>query len=536
MKRKDFLWQLSALAGALPFAAGCSGKQKMIPGKLLGATASVGHLLRDKTFNAAADKVCEYDTVIIGAGISGLAAAHTLAKKGHPNFVVLDLEEQHGGNAISGKNAVSAHPWGAHYVPLPNNDLKEYLEFLKECGVVTGYDQNGLPVYNEYHLCFEPEERLYINGSWQQGLIPSSGLNEEDRAQIERFLLEMDKFRKAKGNDGKDAFAIPVNASSKDERFTSLDTITLSNWLSQEKFTSKYLLWYCDYCCRDDFGSESENTSAWAGIHYFAARKGVAANAKQQDVLTWPEGNGFLANQLFSAIGNRFIPGKLAVKITEISSGVEILTIDATTGKKAIYRCRKCIAAIPQFVLSRMLNDLERTALVQQYFSYTPWLVANITTAKPEERSGESMCWDNVIYGGKSLGYVNACHQHIGIPAQPEKTILTWYRPFSAGSPMENRKKLHALPEEELKRMVIEDLSAVHPNLEDVAENIDLMIWGHGMVRPTPGFIHSGIREKLAAPLREKIFFAHTDLAGISIFEEGFYQGFHAAKSLISTL
>jgi len=53
-----------------------------------------------------------------------------------------------------------------------------------------------------------------------------------------------------------------------------------------------------NYCCKDDYGSTLENTSAYAGLHYFCARRAKAANAESSAVLTWPEGNSFLVNKL----------------------------------------------------------------------------------------------------------------------------------------------------------------------------------------------------------------------------------------------
>jgi hypothetical protein len=90
---------------------------------------------------------------------------------------------------------------------------------------------------------------------------------------IEKFLQQMDQFREAKGTDGKYAFAIPVDQSSKDPLFVQLDSISMKTWMEQQHFTSEYLHWYVNYCCRDDFGTNHHQISAWAGIHYFAGRK-----------------------------------------------------------------------------------------------------------------------------------------------------------------------------------------------------------------------------------------------------------------------
>jgi predicted NAD/FAD-dependent oxidoreductase len=125
--------------------------------------------------------------VIVGGGVSGLSAARWLKNEGVDNFVILDLEKTMGGNAVNGKNDVSSFPWGAHYIPTPNNNLTEYLSFLEESKVITGYDEAGLPVYNDYYLCSDPQERLYINGEWQDGLIPHAGVPDKDKQQIKVF-------------------------------------------------------------------------------------------------------------------------------------------------------------------------------------------------------------------------------------------------------------------------------------------------------------------------------------------------------------
>ena len=57
---------------------------------------------------------------ILGAGVAGLSAAWRLHRRGVTDFTVLELEDRPGGTSRSGENAVSAFPWGAHYVPAPH--------------------------------------------------------------------------------------------------------------------------------------------------------------------------------------------------------------------------------------------------------------------------------------------------------------------------------------------------------------------------------------------------------------------------------
>src|SRR6185503_51576 len=117
----------------------------------------------------------------------------------------------------------------------------------EESGVITGRNEKGLPVYDEYMLCFDPQERLYINGHWQDGLIPGVGLPAEDREEIARFLREMEVFRHAKGSDGLDVFAIPVDRSSKDTQYVALDKMTMLEWMQQKDYRSPWLKWYVNY-------------------------------------------------------------------------------------------------------------------------------------------------------------------------------------------------------------------------------------------------------------------------------------------------
>ncbi len=83
------------------------------------------------------------------------------------------------------------------------------------------------------------------------------------------------------------------------------------------------------------------------------------------------------------------------------------------------------------------------------------------------------------------------------------------------------------------KQLVFEDLKIAHPNIEEVTETIDIHLLGHGMISPTPGFIFGEAKEKAAESIADKVFFAHTDLAGISIFEEAFHQGINVVNRIL---
>lgn len=532
MKRRDFIQTTLALSGLAALTPSCT-QTKKIGGRIIGASANVGHLLRNKSFDQPSS-FFQKDIVIVGAGVSGLSAAYHLQKAGITDFFVLDLEEKAGGNAACGSNSTSAYPWGAHYVPVPNNSLTDYLRFLEECKVITGYNENGLPVYNELFLCFDPEERLYINGQWQEGLVPQFGVPTEERKQIERFLALMNDYRYKKGGDGKEAFALPVDASSNDHDFLQLDRLTMKDWLQQNGFTSAYLHSYVNYCNRDDFGTNHDAVSAWAGVHYFACRKGKGANATHHDVLTWPEGNGWLVAQLQKNIQPQLKTGCLVTRVAVKGEGVVIHYLDINAKKLIGIEAKHCIMAVPQFVAARLLRDESRLQTVQQHLHYVPWMVANITVNKLEERSGPPLSWDNVIHNSPSLGYVEATHQLV--TQHRPKRNLTYYLPLTDGTVAEARKAAQRKTHEEWVKEIIDDLKRIHPNMQEATEEINVQLWGHAMAQPLPGLIKGKVRQSLAASIDYRIHFAHTDLAGVSLFEEAFYQGLAAAKKATQNL
>lgn len=532
VSRKEFLISLLGIfpaAGLLLQSCG-SNKYAHIKGSIIGAAAGRGHLLRNPHFETP-EVIIPKDVVIVGGGIAGLSAARKLKEQGI-DVILFELDTRVGGNAVSDNNKVSAYPWGAHYLPIPDHRDKELLSFLETCGCIEGYDASGLPIYNELYLCFDPEERLYINGFWQEGLVPHFGVPSTDRKQIERFFELIAAFKTAKGADGKDAFCIPVKNVSSDSRFVALDTITFDAYLQQQGLTSSYLHWYLDYCCRDDYGTNIHETSAWAGIHYFASRKGLAANSESSTVLTWPEGNAWLVQQFRKQLSENISTDILVYQVDIDAKGkVQVDCFNFKTNRSERIICNQVIMATPQFIGHKLLAP----AIVNENrsvssFTYAPWMVANITVSEMPESKGQPMSWDNVFYGSKSLGYVDATHQHVKLFSKQK--VLTYYLPLADGAPADERKLAYERSYDDWVQIICKEFEKVHQGSSAYIEHIDIWLWGHGMIRPVPGFLTGNERKQAAQPVQGKIFFAHSDLSGISIFEEAFHQGLDAAMAL----
>lgn len=536
--RKGFLIRAGLVSGGI-FLNACvrnlgksANKYSHIKGELKGPDEKAGHLLRDKISFQEPISSRFVKTIIIGSGISGLSAARWLKKEGHHDFELLELEDHAGGNSHTRSNTTSSYPLGAHYITIANNEDQLLIDFLQEVNVITHFEK-GLPFYNEFYLCFDPEERLLINGQWQEGLIPQFGLKKEDKEQISKFFSLISELKKAKGKDGKYAFDIPLDKSSTDPLYRKLDQLSFKAYLLQQGFNSKYLLWYLNYCCKDDYGQKTDDVSAWAGLSYFAGHKGKAANAEEGAVLTWPEGNGWLVNQLRATLKDHIRTSSMVHSVRQLSDGkIAIDFIDLLKKKTCRIIAEDIIVASPQFVNKRILKAIGRPIFDIECISYSPWMVANITVNNfPSAEGAKGLCWDNVPYDKPSVGYVYAGHQATDV-SSPLK-VITYYLPLCDQESRISRLAAYSRNYDQWLDLIIPELEFMHPGITAVIENIEVWVWGHGMVIPRVNYLWGGDRQRAALPVDHQIFFAHTDLSGISLFEEGFHQGIRAAKELL---
>jgi hypothetical protein len=532
LSRRVFL-----VTGAITLGIACAtpfipprGRRRRFGGSIVGGNSSLGHALRDGQLPRPSE-TAEAGIVIVGGGIAGLAAARRLHRSGFSDFRLLELEARTGGNAISGRNEVSAFPWAAHYVPIAGSDMVEVRKLFEELGVVTGYDSTGLPVYSEEYLCADPMERLFIEGRWQEGFVPQLGIAVSDQQAIDSFLSEMRRLKALRGRDGRRAFTIPVDASSQDEEFTRLDSLTMEEYLRDHGWLdSSPLRWYVNYCCRDDYGAGIEKISAWAGIHYFASRDGRAANAPGYEVVTWPEGNGWFVRQMQSGL-EEHIHSSCAVWNVEQQGGLwQLDYYDAERKKSVRLRARGVVWAAPRFVAQRAVRPLREQPTVARAPVYSPWMVANLTLDALPAGHGMDLAWDNVFYAGRSLGYVVATHQNVH--PFPKRTVITYYEPLDEDEPTVARQKALARSYEDWCDLVVAELGIAHPELVNHITHLDVWVWGHAMVRPVPGFIWGPARSRMLQPLPNLVF-AHSDLSGIAIFEEAYTYGVRAADTLL---
>ena len=555
MQRRDLLGAAGALA-----LVGCDSPAR-IEGGFTGIDMARGHALRDHALGRAVPPVVRRTRVVIaGGGVAGLAAARALRLAGIDDFVLLELEDSAGGNSRGGAVNGIACPLGAHYLPVPGDDASEVQDLLEELGLRRRVA--GRWEYDERYLCHSPQERLFFNGEWQDGLLPMQGVGANTLAQYRKFARRIEELRHTAH------FAIPMAKAPLTRTLFALDALNFKAWLGREGLDDLHLRWYLDYCCRDDYGAGLAHVSAWAGIHYFASRHGFHvpgdASATTGDagdetgqgsaVLTWPEGNAWLTRRLAAPLGERLKPAHVVTRIADGRHGVEVDAFDVATNTSVRWQAERCIVALPVFVAARVVQnspDLLRHAAA--HLRYAPWLVANVHVRAPlaDSLRGAAPSWDNVIYGTRGLGYVDARHQ--SLDPTPHGTVLSWYRPLGpstydandgagAAGGDEGRRRLQHRPWSAWRDEMLAELSVPHPDIAALATRIDITRYGHAMAIPAPGLLSkigmqrlSGGRNQLskleqARVTSGRLYFAHADWSGYSIFEEAFTRG-HAAGS-----
>lgn len=527
---------LAGLLGVPAALAACKTAQQtgVPPGEIVGVSNQIGHRIRDGlTVEVPADRWQQVPVVIVGGGVAGLSAAWQFLSSGFEDFILIELEASPGGTSRSGASSTVAYPWGAHYLPAPTKENVELIRLLDEMGLVEGEDEFGEPAIAEQYLCRDPEERVFFKGRWYEGLYLQAGASQDDIAQLDSFNNEVNRWVGWRDSKHRRAFAIPISFASDDPEVTFLDKLTMGEWLEQKGYTSPRLRWLVDYACRDDYGMTASNVSAWAGLFYFASRVSTPGE-EPRPLITWPEGNGRLVAHLYRKAESKVRLGLAVCDIVPADSkgkaGIDVIAVDHTERASLGVHAEQVVFAAPHFISKYLIRPYrDRSPAHVSAFEYGSWMVANLALSGRPRSLGFPLAWDNVLYESPSLGYVVATHQR-GLDYGP--TVFTYYYPLCDDDTSAARAKLLGTDRDHWADVVMTDLGRAHQGLDRLVNRIDIMRWGHAMIRPKPGFIWGPDRQAAARPFRG-IHFAHSDLSGIALFEEAFHQGSRAAREVL---
>ncbi len=550
MKRRDFIKKSFTSLISIPYVnllSSCNKDSLPFSGQIIGESFKYGHLLRDHKLKSPANLKTgnTYSCIIVGGGCSGIASGWKLQQEGINDFLILEKDSQLGGTAKSGKNGISEYPWGAHYIETPTQQAKYLYPLYEDLGIILGYQDNGWPIVNSEYIVKDPEVLLHTNNGWDHSRFPYSIASIHDKNTYKAFQNKIYSYYLSKGNDGKPAFTLPISACSTDKRFTSLDQITMKDYLASEELKSPLLHWYIDITCRDNFGLCIDKISAWVAINYFATNltQFDPKDYKKHPVhtLTWAEGNNYLVKGMSRLFKRENIQLNALVSSVENINNYVIVTIyDIISQQFVTHKAKSVIFALPKFLLNHICPEAKDRAIHQSMFQYAPWLVANLQVKYPPNKN--TLAWDNIYYKplksieNWSLGYVISNHQDkrlLNRSIQPMN--LTFYAPLIQSDTKSERNNLLHKDWDYWAHRIIKDLQIMHPNIHQLIDKLDIYKWGHAMIQPQPNFIWGKSRQEMKKPIK-RIFMAHCDVEGLPIFEQAVYSGFRASEEVLAYL
>jgi len=551
LNRRDFFHLLAA--GTLADAAtGCADRNGMMqrrvdfPGRIRGEDPAACHRLAAGRPRLPLPGPVQADTplrdvVIVGAGLSGLAAAWALHRAGVDDLVVLERTDDIGGVSRGGHLQGQPCPWGAHYVGLPDPDSPVIMSLLSDVGIITDFTRDHRPIIDPRYRVHKPEVNLYHARSHSRGFYPWALASAEDLAEFRSFRRHMYRWSRWRDARGRPAFQLPVAYATRAEEVRRLDDLTMATYLDAEGFTSGLLRGYVDNRLTDEYGCLATEISAYAALAFWAATGGerhlpgtVPTHAR---ALSWPEGNMFLARRLAGLLPRGAVrTDAWVVNVQNHGDEVHVTEVDPRTAVTHVHRARACVFAAPKLRADLLIPELDAAGRHDhQRLEYTPWLVANLLLTECPDHDAKSLAWDNLVHGSWSLGFVNG-HHFVTPGKDPEETFgLTFYACFSGERRDPIRRDLLELDWATWARLIVDELEHALPDARRQIERLDIWRWGHGMVRPAPGLLWGGTRDALCRPLG-RIHFAGNDAGVLPLYEEAVYQGVKAAEEVLSGL
>jgi protoporphyrinogen oxidase len=427
----------------------------------------------------------KHDVVIIGGGVSGLAAAYQLQ---HRDILLLEKEPHWGGNAYLMEYEGNAYATGSAFL----EGDSEAVHLAKEIGV------DPLPVN-------DGSDGAIINGVfvpdvWGTGLgkLPYPPIARESFKKFKKEMLSIDVEKRAN-----ELFNVPFSSFMKlyaGEVKQYWDTFGPSNW-----------------------GAASDDTAAAVGIYTVQEMEAMSAADHR---LTWPGGIGALTKRLAEVLqpklGDRMhlgattvvvVPGKEDVQVTYMAGG-DLKTVSA----KAV------IMATPKFITRRIVEGLpEKQSQAMQQIRYAPYCVVNLIFDKPVFNQG----YDTWCPGNTFTDFIVADWVIRKKSGYKQKyNILSCYTPMAE----ENRASL--LTEAGARKIasnVLRDFQKLLPETNVDPVEVHIYRRGHPMYMSTPG-LYTNVQPLTRQPM-DRVFFANTDSEGpVSGTPEGIVAARRAVK------
>ena len=563
-----------------------------------GNTASVleaGHRIRDGGFENLPATIVEtgetYDCLIVGGGISGLAAAlifQQLAGK-NKSCLVLDNHPIFGGEAKRNEFLINGHCLMAHQgsaffpVPYPHGFIARFyesiglkaprLEYQKwggpgpEMKLSTTPYLGSAPNGTYFGAKFGKPEGMWLIGeeTWERAPIPAKTRD------------ELMKFESASNSEAHSP-RYPGDAISR-----RLDSITLEDYMIERSGISRETI--------RAFLSPGEGAGYGLGPDALSGYTAYAADmlhpldiSDETGQQMFPDGNGGIARLITKTLIPESIAGEhslddvcrkpvnfaaldragAAVRIRLDSTAVwvkhkgdpsksEFVTIAYFRGGKTYrVKARSVVMAGGSWTTRHIVRDLPAD-LVEAYsqFYRAPCMMANVAVRNWRflYKMGISGCqWYEGLGNYTQVRKLAMCGADAPTIGPDSPTVLTVKVVYSyPGKPTEQqghmgRAELLSTSFHDYERQIREQFSAMFaPSGFNAARDIAGIIlnrWGHAYLSPAPGFFFGkngkpAPGDALRAAPFGRIAFANTDLSGVADHRSSIIEADHAVGQLL---
>ena len=472
--RRDFI--KFVVAGAV--TAGCPIDLSLVAAQTGDAQKSHGadvdgednricHQVRDGRVFSRPPASARHDVVIVGGGVSGLAAAYRLQ---HRDFLLLEKEPHWGGNAYGMEYEGNIYGTGSAFL---TKDEYAYT-FSKEIGL------EMLPIDSSDASIIRGE---LVPDTWGDGLnkLPYPPPVRESFKKFKKEMLAIDVEKR-----GKEVYEKPF-----------------SDFL--KGYPEELKLWW-DNFGPSNWGATSEETTAGLAIE---ALQEMVEESRTDDRYTWPGGLGAITKKLADILLPKYKDHMQtgATTVAVVSEKEQVLVTYMLGGELKTVAAKAVIMATPKFITRHIVEGLpEKQSDAMHQIRYIPYPVVNLIFDKPVFNHG----YDTWCPGSAFTDVVVADWVIRKQPGYQQKfNILSCYTPMKED---ERGYLLNEIGARKIAANVLSDFQKLMPGLNVDPIEVHIYRRGHPLYMSTPG-LYTQVQPLARQPL-DRVFFANTDSEG----------------------
>lgn len=438
------------------------------------------------------------ETLIVGGGIAGLSAANSVKNK---DFILTEMDDDFGGTSGATQIGNNQFSQGAHYdLSYPDNYGKDGIELLEKLNILEFNNSKNQHTFKDkqYLIAEEQQEICYTNKGFQEAPI-KAGPNKKDFIDLlQPYVGEM---------------KMPTRLI--EEKYRGLNNISFYEFIDKYLMHDASLITGVDYQMIDDYGANSSNVSALAGIHYYACRDYYGEH--KPDLFSPPEGNYYFIKKLYQSVNPQQLKAStIAFHIEKKGDlyhsklfNTKTEKVETVVSKNIIYAGQKNAFKFIYPEYYPLFSDTQ----------YTPWVAINfdLKATIPGQQK-----WQNDMLGVNPnlMGFVNSETQN------NQSKVLTMYMCFDP-SERKEMPKILANP----KAIVEEGVSFLNEyfktNCEQFINSAHIKVMGHAMPVPGKGYLFNDRNEQTK---KDNFFFAGVDNGRLPLMFEALDSGILAAN------